>query len=32
MSKIFFVGLFAINHLVKCQANDIRDVQGGAVA
>ena len=32
MRKRFFVGIFAINLLVGCQANYIRDVQGGTVA
>ncbi|WP_407215428.1 colicin release lysis protein [Escherichia coli] len=29
MRKRFFVGILAINLLVGCQANYIRDVQGG---
>nr|WP_274066268.1 colicin release lysis protein [Escherichia coli] len=32
MRKRFFVGILAINLLVGCQANYIRDVQGGTVA
>ncbi|WP_102765614.1 colicin release lysis protein [Klebsiella pneumoniae] len=32
MRKRFFVGIFAINLLVGCQANYIRDVQGGTMA